>query len=315
MPPPFAMRPAMTFRDSPSEFLIVDLAAIDPDPSHPRQSIDEASLKGLTNSIEKMGLIHPLIVRPGNQAGRYTVIAGERRRQAAQAAGLSRLPVLVRPCSPEAALEVQVFENLGLGVRAALEPRELALAIRTIAERFEKEEEAARHFGRPANWLNQATAAAKLSEKVTALLDAGKISSTGAALQIEKLAKKDEAKAELLIDQIEQLPEGEKASRKLVDAAVAEAGGRRRKNEDAPPAPALPAEPVATAAAAPNGDDAVPPWAEPSPEQPPAEAPPARARLTPGKVKLVAEILGLDYDDEEAVLARLIDEFLAMKRG
>lgn len=298
----------MNFRDSPSEFQIVDLAAIDPDPGHPRQTIDEAALKGLINSIEKMGLIHPLIVRPGAAPGRYTVIAGERRRRAALAAGLSSVPALVRPCSPPAALEVQVFENLGLGVRAPLEPRELASAIRTIAERFEKEEEAARHFGRPANWLNQATAAAKLSEKVTALLDAGKIASTGAALQIEKLAKKDEAKAEQLIGRIEQLPEGEKASRKLVDAAVAEAGGRRKKSDEAPPAPIQPAEPASVAA--PDVDTSLPPWAE----QPPAETPP-RARLAPGKVRQVAEILGLSDDDEETVLARLIDEFLAMKRG
>ena len=169
----------MTFRDTPTEFQIIDIAAIDPDPTHPRQMIDEAGLKGLSNAIEKMGLIHPLIVRPGKLPGRFTVIAGERRRQAAMLAGEKTVPVVIRPCLAEEALEVQVFENLGVGVRVPLEQRDQATAIRTIAERFEKQEEAARHFGRPTNWLNQATAAANLSEKVTALLDSGKISSTG----------------------------------------------------------------------------------------------------------------------------------------
>lgn len=301
----------MSFRSSPSDFQIIDIAALDPDPTHPRQAIDESSLKGLSNSIEKMGIIHPLIVRPGTAAGRYTVIAGERRRQAALLAGERTLPVLVRPCSAAETLEVQVFENLGLGVRAPLEPRELATAIQAIAERFEQQEQAAQYFGRPTNWLNQATAAAKLSDKVSALLDAGKISSTGAALQIEKLAKKDEAKAESLIDRIEQLPEGEKVSRKLVDSVVAEAAGRRKKKDEPAPEPSLPPAAAAEASAAPAAS-ATPPWAD-LPESAPVT--PARNRVSSGKVKLVAEILGLSDDDEEAVLARLIDEFLAMKRA
>lgn len=299
----------MSFRSSSSEFKIIDIGAVDPDPTHPRQTLDETGLKGLSNAIGKMGVIHPLIVRPGTVAGRYTVIAGERRRQAAILAGETSLPVLVRACAADEALEVQVFENLGLGVRAPLEPRELATAIQTIAQRFEKQEEAAQYFGRPTNWLNQATAAANLSEKVTALLDAGKISSTSTALQIEKLAKKDEAKAESLIDQIDQLPEGEKISKKVVDSVVAEASGRRKK-KDEPPAPSLPAATEVPAPAA--VETATPPWAEVAQNAP---ASPAQPKLSPGKVKLVAEILGLSDDDHEEVLARLIDEFLAMKRA
>lgn len=296
----------MSFRSSSSEFKIIDIGALDPDPTHPRQTLDDTGLRGLSNAIGKMGVIHPLIVRPGTVAGRYTVIAGERRRQAAILAGETSLPVLVRACAADEALEVQVFENLGLGVRAPLEPRELATAIQTIAHRFEKQEEAARYFGRPTNWLNQATAAANLSEKVTALLDAGKISSTSTALRIEKLAKKDEAKAESLIERIDQLPEGEKISKKVVDSVVAEAGGRRKKKDE--PAPSLPPETTAPAAA----EIATPPWAEIAPEAP---ASLAQHKLSPGKVKLVAEILGLSDDDHEEVLARLIDEFLAMKRA
>lgn len=299
----------MSFRNSSSEFRIIDIASIDSDPGHPRQTLDETGLKGLSNAIAKMGVIHPLIVRPGTVAGRYTVIAGERRRQAAILAGETSLPVLVRACAPDEALEVQVFENLGLGVRAPLEPRELATAIQTIAQRFEKQEEAAQYFGRPTNWLNQATAAANLSEKVSALLDAGKISSTSTALRIEKLAKKDEAKAESLIERIDQLPEGEKISKQVVDSVVAEAGGRRKKKDEPPPSPPPEAATETPAAAA---EIATPPWAEVAPEAPASFAQP---RLSPGKVKLVAEILGLSDDDHEEVLARLIDEFLAMKRG
>jgi ParB family chromosome partitioning protein len=292
---------AMTFKDSSSDFQIIDVALIEPDPQHPRKNIDEGNLKGLANSIEKMGVIHPLVVRPANSAGRYTIIVGERRRQAAILAGEKRLPVIVRACSPEQALEVQVFENIGLGVRSALEPRDMANAIQAIAEHFESSEAAAQHFGRAQTWLVQATAAANLSEKVSALLDAGKISSTGAAVQLEKLAKKDEVKADVLINQIEQLPEGEKVSKKVVDNALAEASGGRKKK-------AVAVEPVQAFATV----SGIPPW-EDIPAA--ADVTPARSRISQDKVKLVAEMLGLSDGDEEAVLIRLIDEFLALNNS
>lgn len=302
----------MTFKDSPAQFQIVDLGLIGPDAGHPRQYIEETGLKGLANSIRKMGLIHPLVVRPA-EAGRYTVIAGERRRQAALLAGEKAVPVIIRACAADETLEVQVFENIGLGVRTALEARDMANAIQSIAARFASAGEAARHFDRPATWLAQATAAANLSEKVSALLDAGKITSTGTAIQLEKLAKKNETSAELLIDRIEQLPEGEKVSKKTIDHALAEASGRRRKSGAAAPlaeSTAVLATENASAAAR-NID--IPAWEE----APDAVATPTtpRRRVNPGKVRQVAEILGLADDDEDAILARLIDEFLALKQA
>lgn len=297
----------MTFKDSPAHFQLVDLALIEPDAAHARQHIDEAGLKGLSNAIAQLGLIHPLVVRPAAAAGRFVVIAGERRRQAALLAGERTVPVLIRDCAADEALAVQVFENIGLGVRAPLEARDMANAIQTIAERFATPEEAATYFARPPTWLGQATAAANLSEKVTALLDAGKIASTGAAVQLEKLAKKNEAKAESLIDHIEQLPEGEKVSKKVVDNALAAETGRRRKVEDAaPPADTPHPEAAVAPPVLPSAEAALP-------SSPASTAP--RSRVNPGKVKLVAEILGLNEGDEEELLARLIDEFLALKRA
>lgn len=295
----------MAFKDTPPQFQMIDVTLIEADPAQPRQHIDEASLKGLANSIQMKGLIHPLVVQPASAAGRHTLIVGERRWRAAVIAGEKTLPALIRSCDPAEALELQVFENLGLGMRMALEPRDMANAIQTIAARFDSPEAAAEHFGRTPTWLTQATAAANLSAKVTALLDSGKISSTGAAVQLEKLAQKNEARAESLIGQTAQLPEGEKLSKKIVDSALSEEGGRRRKKEEvAPEAPAerqiTPAAP-GRAAGIPPGEDA-----PPAPES-------SRRRVNPGKVKMVAEILGLADGDEEEILIRLIDEFLALK--
>lgn len=282
----------MAFKDSNAQFQIVDTTLLAPDAAHVRRQIDDASLKSLANSIRRMGVIQPLVVQPADANGRHTVIVGERRRRAALLAGEQTVPVVIRRCLPDETLEVQVFENIGLGVRAPLEARDMAKALQSVAKRFESPEEAAQYFDRPPTWLNQATAPANLSEKVSALLEAGKISSTGAAVQLEKLAQKDEAKGEALIAQIARLPEGEKVSKKRVDHALAEVSGRRK----ATPAPSAEASPDASNS---------PPWEEATP----------RSRVNPGKVKLVAEILGISDEDEAQILERVIDEFLALRRG
>lgn len=294
----------MAFKETPTQFQMIDVALIDPDPAHPRQNFDENALKALANSIQKKGLIHPLVVQPADGAGRHRLIVGERRWRAAVIAGETVVPALIRSCSPAEALEVRVFENLGLGMRTALEPREMANAIQAIAAGFETPEAAAEHFGRTSNWLNQATAAANLSPKVAALLDSGKIAGTGTAVQLEKLAQKNEARAELLIDQTEQLPEGKKLGKKVVDHALSEEGGRRRKKEETAPAPQL-AEPGSS-----HGDVAA--W-EDLPAPAPQQATAPSRRINSGKMKMVADILGLSDGDEDAVIAMLIDEFLALK--
>lgn len=294
--------------------MLMDLALIDPDPAHVRQSINEEALKGLTNAIQKLGVIHPLIVRPTNN-GRYGIVVGERRRLASLQAGETKVPVVICSVTDEEALEIRIFENIGLGVRSALEPRDMANAIQAISERFTSQEEAAHYFGRSSAWLTQATAVANLSDKVTALLDSGKITSTSAAVQLDKISKKDEAKAEAIIGQIEQLPEGEKVSKKDVDNAVSDEDGQLKRKiesaatiqEAAVAAPLeRPTDDVTSASVKPDATNSEP--FEQSPQRMVASS-----RINPSKVKLVADLLGLSEDDEEALLAKLIDEFLALK--
>lgn len=294
----------MFFKDAIPDFQLIDVAQIEPDQSHPRRYIDEAGLDVLVQSIKRKGLIHPLIVQPINADGKHVLVVGQRRWRAAVLAGEKTVPALIRACDPQEALEVQVFENFGQGMRVPLESRDMANAIQTIAKRFETQEAAAEHFGRNSSWLNQATAAANLSEKVSALLDSGKISSTGAAVQLEKLAQKNEGKAESLIDQIEQLPEGKKISKKVVDSVLSGEGGRRKKKAE----PAEPLAPLAPPPAATASDSPVPPW-----EDSPSPTPPTPKRVAPSKVERVARILGLTDSDEAEILERLIDEFLALK--
>ena len=142
-----------------------------------------------------------------------------------------------------------------------------------------------------------------LSAKVSALLDSGKISSAGAAVQLEKLAQKNEVKADSLIGQIEEMPEGKKLSRKIVDSALSEEGGRRKKKDDVA---ADTAAVSAAAGASADPADQVPPWED-------ALAAPSRRRVNRNKVERVARILGMADSDEEEILVQLIDAFLALK--
>lgn len=298
----------MSFKDAIPDFQLIDVALIEPDPAHPRQHLDEAALDGLARSISRKGIIHPLIVQPANADGKHVLIVGQRRWRAAVIAGEKTVPALIKACAPDEALEVQVFENLGQALRVPLESRDMANAIQTIAKRFETREAAAEHFGRNASWLNQATAAANLSEKVTALLESGKISSTGAAVQLEKLAQKNEVKAESLIDQIEQLPEGTKLSKKVVDSVLSEEGGRRKKKDESPEDVVVSASPEVAPETAENRGSAPASDREGRPASAGSER-----RVAPSKVERVARILGLATTSEAELLERLIDEFLALK--
>ncbi|MFA6061905.1 MAG: ParB/RepB/Spo0J family partition protein [Gallionella sp.] len=279
----------MNFKETPGQFAVLDIASIEPDAASPRHQIDEESLKGLCNSIKKVGVIHPLVVQPQNAAGRYTLIVGERRWRAAVMAGEISVPVLIRGCGANEVLDVQVSENMGSGMRTALAPRAMANAIQAISERFETPDAAAEHFGESRSWLNQATAAANLSPKITALLDSGKISSTGTAIQLEKLSKKNEAKAVALISELEQLPEGGKLTRKTVDKVLSGVSTRRKIKSDIPTA----TDSVAGAT-----------WAGQSA---------GFYGISPAKVRQVATLLGLPDGDDATVLSRLIDQFLAQE--
>lgn len=288
----------MGFKETVPEFKMIDVAKIVPDPAHPRRQFDEAGIKRLADSITGVGLIQPVVVQPADAEGKYRLIVGERRLRAALLAGEAEIPALVRACAPNETLEVQVFENLGQGVRLPLAPREMAQALKAIARGFESPEAAAEHFGQPATWLEQKTAPANLSPKVEALLESGQITSCTTAVQLDKLAQKNEARLDALVAELEQ---GEKLPKKVLEAVLVEEGvkrGKKKADADAiePAAQAVVAAPAPTASAS----------AAPA-------APSTGRRVNPGKVRMVAQILGLDAGDEEAVLDRLIDEFLALK--
>src|SRR5580658_3843831 len=100
-----------------------------PNPNQPRRDFDQAALLELTQSIEREGIIQPIIVRRA-APGAYQIIAGERRWRAAKLAGLQHVPVIVRTADDQQALELAIVENIQ---REDLNPIELATAFQRMA--------------------------------------------------------------------------------------------------------------------------------------------------------------------------------------
>lgn len=107
---------------------------IAPNPDQPRRNFDNDKLEDLADSIREKGIIQPLIVRPDPaDAGRFQIVAGERRWRAAQIAHLHEVPVIVREFDDTEVLEVAIIENIQ---RADLNPVEEATGYRQLIERF-----------------------------------------------------------------------------------------------------------------------------------------------------------------------------------
>jgi ParB family chromosome partitioning protein len=111
----------------------------------PRVDMHQESLQDLADSIGEQGVVQPIVVR-GIGAGRYEIIAGERRWRAAQLAGLHEIPAVVREVDDRGAIAIALIENIQ---RENLNPIEEARALKRLVDEFEvTHEEAAHAVGR-----------------------------------------------------------------------------------------------------------------------------------------------------------------------
>jgi ParB family chromosome partitioning protein len=110
----------------------IDIAAIEPNPQQPRTVFDEEALAELEHSIREFGLLQPVVVRE-SVPGRYQLVMGERRWRAAQRAGLSRIPAIVRRTGDDILLRDALLENIH---RVQLNPLEEAAAYEQLLVEF-----------------------------------------------------------------------------------------------------------------------------------------------------------------------------------
>src|SRR3990167_8760926 len=112
--------------------LTVSLASLQPGKYQPRGVIHEEALAELAASIQKQGLLQPLVVREC-APGRYEIVAGERRWRACQLAGMASVPVFVRQVNDETAMAIALVENLQ---REALNAMDQARAMQRLTQEF-----------------------------------------------------------------------------------------------------------------------------------------------------------------------------------
>jgi ParB family transcriptional regulator, chromosome partitioning protein len=145
---------------------------LQPGKYQPRTQMDQDSLQQLSDSIRAQGIMQPILVRPVAPE-KFEIIAGERRWRAAQLAGLSEVPALVREIADEAALAMSLIENIQ---RENLNPLEEAAGIKRLIDEFSMTHQlAAEAVGRSRTAVTNLLRLLNLSAPVQELLMQGQI--------------------------------------------------------------------------------------------------------------------------------------------
>jgi ParB family chromosome partitioning protein len=157
--------------DAPDR-LEIPLERIRRNPYQPRERVDAEALEALADSVRRHGVIQPILVT--QTADGYQLIAGERRLQAAQLAGLERIPAVVRDAVPREQLELALVENIQ---RSDLNPLEEARAYRQLIDEFGlAHEDVAARVGRNRSTISNTLRLLQLAAPVQVAVADGSIS-------------------------------------------------------------------------------------------------------------------------------------------
>ena len=202
----------------------IPVSRIRANPSQPRKEFTAEALESLTESIRKVGVLQPVVVRPDGFD--YVLVAGERRWRAAQRAGLGEIPALIRETGESGQLTEALIENLQ---REDLSPLEEAAAYQQLEEDFGlTHAQIGERVGRSRAAVSNTLRLLHLSPAVQALVAAGSLSA-GHARALLGLA--DEALAEHFA---ERAVEEGWSVRRLEEAVRAGKGGRKKINRRLP---------------------------------------------------------------------------------
>jgi ParB family transcriptional regulator, chromosome partitioning protein len=195
---------------------LLPIDQIDPNPDQPRQAMGD--LSELMASIAEKGILEPLVVRA--RGGRYQIIAGERRYQAALQVGLEELPVVTRDVDDDEVIELALVENLQ---RKDLTPFEEAEALHTLASgRGLTHEDLAKRLGKSRTAITETLALHKMPDHVKQLCRLADISSKSLLLEIVR--QNDPQKMVALVEKITR--EGNATREKIRNEAAKPKRGR-----------------------------------------------------------------------------------------
>ncbi len=190
----------------------------------PRQAMDQSSLEELAESIRAQGVMQPLLVRPIGAAGAQTfeIIAGERRFRAAQLAGLSEVPVIIREVDDQAALAMALIENLQRQDLTALE--EAQGIDRLIREFGLTHEQAAKAVGRSRSATTNLLRLLQLPPAVQTMLREGQLDAGHARALLPLQASAQKALAERIVRDQLSVRDAERLVTKLQSGSISGSG-------------------------------------------------------------------------------------------
>lgn len=173
-----------------NEVLSLRISQIEPNRNQPRRNFDTESLAELASSIEKHGVLQPILVRPQIHGG-YQIVAGERRYRASRLAGLTEIPVIVRDLSDSEMMQIALIENLQ---REDLSPLEEAAGYRSLIDDYGfTQDEVARTVGKSRSAVTNMLRLLNLPDDVRPLLEEQKLSA-GHARALLAIEDKDKIK-------------------------------------------------------------------------------------------------------------------------
>lgn len=150
------------------------VALLHPSKFQPRKYFDEESLKGLASSIEKNGIIQPIVVRKDPNDDDYEIVAGERRWRASKIANLDSVPVIIKDLNDKECLEVSIIENVQ---RQDINPMEEGEAYRKLIDEFSyTHEELASTLGKSRSHITNMTRMLSLPDGVITMINEKKLS-------------------------------------------------------------------------------------------------------------------------------------------
>lgn len=193
------------------------LSEIEPNRNQPRTNFDEDALAELADSIQKHGLIQPIVVRP-TSSGVYQIVAGERRWRACRMAELYEVPVVIKELDDQKYYEIALIENLQ---REDLNAVEEAQGYRTLIDSYGlTQEQVAESVGKSRSAVTNALRLLNLNEDALAALEKGEITAGHArailAAETDELATAmlKAAKAGASVRELETMVKGKTITKK-----------------------------------------------------------------------------------------------------
>jgi len=207
----------------------IALDRIRPGKYQPRTQMDQASLAELAESIKSQGIVQPILVREADGKG-YEIIAGERRWRAAQMAGLSAVPALVRDVPDQAALALALIENIQ---REDLNPLEEAQGIHRLIDEFKlTHEQAAQAVGRSRSAVTNLLRLLHLARPVQEMLFAHELEMGHARALLTLAAAKQVVLADAIVAKHLSVRETERLVHRETTSAQMPNANRPRKAVD-----------------------------------------------------------------------------------